>query len=77
MPTKTVSIREMRSALGHLETLVLESGELVITRRGKAIARVLPMEGRKPKPDHADLRRQMPRLTKPSEELISADRDER
>lgn len=77
METKTVSIREMRNALGHLETLVLESGELIITRRGKAIARVLPIEGRKPKPDHSDLRRQMPHLDKSSENLISAERDER
>ena len=38
MTSKTVSIREMRNALGNLETLVLESGELIVTKRGKAIA---------------------------------------
>lgn len=76
MPVRTVSVREMRNSLGHLETLVLESGELVITKRGKAIARVLPVAGRKPKPGHADLRKRMPRLNIPSEDLIAADRAE-
>ncbi|MDN5851081.1 MAG: type II toxin-antitoxin system prevent-host-death family antitoxin [Nitrococcus sp.] len=67
----------MRSRLGCLETLVMESGEILITRRGKPIARLLPIAGRRPKPDHADLRKTMPRLTTPSEVLINADRDER
>lgn len=74
---KTLSIREMRSVLGRLETLVLESGEVVITRRGKPIARLLPIVGQKPKPDHADLRKMMTRVQTASEELISAERDER
>jgi antitoxin (DNA-binding transcriptional repressor) of toxin-antitoxin stability system len=74
---KTLSIREMRNTLGRLETLVLESGEIVVTRRGKPVARILPMPGHKPKPDHADLRKKMSRLNKPSEDLISAERDER
>ena len=72
MTSKTVSIREMRNALGNLETLVLESGELIVTKRGKAIARVLPIKGRKNRPDHADLRGCMPRLNEPSEALIAA-----
>ena len=58
-------------------TLVLESGELIVTKRGKAIARVLPIKGRKNRPDHADLRGCMPRLNEPSEALIAAERDER
>lgn len=74
---KTLSIREMRSNLGNLETLVSESGEVVITRHGKSVARVLPITGRKPKPDHADLRARMPHLDTASEELIGAERDER
>lgn len=74
---KTLSIREMRSRLGCLETLVMKSGEIVVTRRGKPIARVLPITGHKPKPDHANLRKQMPWLATPSEVLINAERDER
>lgn len=74
---KTLSIREMRNTLGNLETQVLESGELVITRHGKPIARVLPITGHKPKPDHAELRNKMPRLETASEALVRAERDER
>jgi antitoxin (DNA-binding transcriptional repressor) of toxin-antitoxin stability system len=67
----------MRNTLGRLETLVCESGEIVVTRRGKPVARILPMPGHKSKPDHAELRQKMPRLNTPSEDLISAERDER
>ena len=42
---QTLNIRDMRNALGHLETLVNASGELIITRHGEAIARVLPIQG--------------------------------
>lgn len=74
---KTLSIREMREALPRLEKLVLRSGELVVTRRGKPVARVLPMREAKPKPSHADLRSRMQRLTAGSEALIARERDER
>lgn len=74
---RTLSIREMRNTLGNLDTLVLESGEIVITRRGKPIARLLPIAGHKPKPDHADLRSRMAKADIASEDLLSADRDER
>lgn len=74
---KTLSIREMRNTLGQLESLVLNSGELIITRHGTPIARVLPIEGRKPKPTHAALRQKMAPLAQPSEELIAAERDDR
>lgn len=74
---KTLSIREMRNSLGDLESLVCESGEIVITRYGKSVARVLPVRGSKPKPDHAALRSRMPRLDTPSEVMINAERNER
>ena len=74
---KTLSIRQMRSTLGNLDTLVAESGEIIITRRGKPVARVLPIAGSRPRPSHAELRKSMPRLKSTSEDLISAERDER
>lgn len=74
---KTLSIRDMRKNLGRLDRLVTDSGELLVTRRGRAIARILPVEGAKPKPDHADLRQQMRWLDTPSETLIAVERDER
>jgi antitoxin (DNA-binding transcriptional repressor) of toxin-antitoxin stability system len=74
---KEINVREMRASIGRLEELVDEAGELVISRHGKPIARVLPMPGRRARPDHADLRARMPRLSQPSEVLIRAERDER
>lgn len=74
---KTLSVRETRGKLAQLETLVEEAGEIIITRRGKAIARLLPVANRKIKPDHRALRERQPRLKTGSETLVSAERDER
>ena len=72
-----LSVREMRASIGRLDRLVDESGELIVTRHGEAIARILPVHPRKPRPNHADLRSRMPRLVIPSAALISSERDER
>ena len=73
---KSLSIREMRTALGRLGELVDQEGELVITRRGEAIARVIPFEPRRKIPSRAELRRSMPRFS-PSADRIREDRDDR
>ncbi len=72
-----LSIREMRSSLGRLDHLLEEAGELIVTRHGKAIARIFPIGQQKKRPSHADLRRCMPYLSTASETLIRRDRDER
>lgn len=74
---KELSVREMRASIGRLDELVDEAGELVVSRHGRPIARILPMPGRRPRPDHADLRSRMPRLTQISAALIRWDRDDR
>lgn len=74
---KELNIREMRANVGRLDELVATEGELVITRHGKAIARVLPMPQHRQWPDHAELRQRMSPLKTPSSELIRAERDER
>ncbi|MGH7812837.1 MAG: type II toxin-antitoxin system Phd/YefM family antitoxin [Candidatus Binataceae bacterium] len=74
---KTLSIREMRSALPHLDEIVAEEGELVVTRRGRPLARILPARPRRRIPSHAELRASMPLLKVPSEVLIREDRDSR
>jgi prevent-host-death family protein len=71
------SIREMRENLGSLDRLVQTEGELIVTRRGIPIARVLPVKGSHPKPSHAELRSAMPKLKTPSETLVRDDRDRR
>jgi len=73
---KTLSIREMREALGQLDQLVEHEGELIVTRRGRAIARVVPFKSQRVMPSHAEHRSRMPRLS-PSAELVREDRDAR
>jgi antitoxin (DNA-binding transcriptional repressor) of toxin-antitoxin stability system len=73
---KTLSIREMRGALGRLDQLIAQEGELIVTRRGKAIARVSPFKPQRSMPSHADHRSRLPRLS-PSAELVREDRDAR
>jgi prevent-host-death family protein len=72
---KTLSIREMRSALSHIEEIVAEEGEVVVTRRGRALARILPARPRRGGiPSRAELRASMPKMKVPSEVLIRQDR---
>lgn len=74
---KELNVREMRAAIGRLDEIVEEAGEVIVSRHGRPIARILPVRGRRPRPDHADLRACMPRLDTPSAELIRSERDER
>jgi prevent-host-death family protein len=74
---RELSIREMRAELGRLGELLEVEGELVITRHGRPVARVLPLGPRRRRPSHADLRSSMPQLAVGSEAAIRADRDER
>ena len=74
---KTLSIREMRSALTRVDQLLARQGELVITRRGRPVARVLPMPSGRAMPSNRDLRAKMSRMSVPSEVLIREDRDSR
>jgi len=74
---RSVSVREMRTALPRLEQLLEEEGEIVITRHGKPVARVLPTVSRGGIPSRAELRRKMRRVEVGSEVLIREDRDAR
>ncbi len=72
-----LSVREMRDSIGKLDRLVNEVGEIIVTRHGKAIARILPIKGSRQRPSHADLRQSLPKSNLSSATLIRADRDER
>jgi antitoxin (DNA-binding transcriptional repressor) of toxin-antitoxin stability system len=74
---RSVSVREMRTALPKLEQLLAEEGEIVITRNGKPVARVLPTVPEGGIPSRAELRARMQRLEVRSEVLIREDRDAR
>ena len=73
---KSLSIREVRKELAQLDDLVSREGEVVVTRRGQPIARLLPLRSKQRMPSHADLRMSMPRLKIGSEKHIRIERDE-
>jgi prevent-host-death family protein len=74
---KSLSIREIRKELAELDELVSREGEVVVTRRGQPIARLLPLRSKRRMPSHADLRAKMPRLKVGSERHVRNERDER
>ena len=74
---KQINIPKARRSLSHLERLLAAEGEVTIIRRGKAVARVIPMAQILAIPSHRDLREKMPRMRKGSERLIRKDRDAR
>lgn len=74
---RKLSIREVRRSLSDLDRLLAVEGEVTITRRGEAIARVIQVGGKRPIPSHRDLREGMRRMRKGSEKIIRHDRDAR
>ena len=75
---REATIRQVRELLPHLEEALQDAGEIVVTRRGQAIARLVPLQPQRVlRPSNADFRARMPRQTVPSEVLIRQDRDER
>lgn len=74
---KKVSVRELREISPKLESLLAKHGEIVVTRHGKDIARVVPARRPIDFAAHEALRRSMPYQEIPSEVLIREDRDSR
>ena len=74
---KKLSIREARQSLSHLDQILATEGEVMITRRGEPIARIIPISRKRSIPTHRNLRKSMPKMLKGSEHLIRKDRDER
>jgi prevent-host-death family protein len=74
---KKMTIREARQSLSHLDQILEVEGEVAITKRGREIARVVPLSRSLPMPSHRDLRRKMSTMAVGSEELVREDRDAR
>lgn len=74
---QTLSIREMRNQLGRLDKLLAREQEIIVTRHNTPLARVLPIKGKKKRPDHKRLRESLPYQDIASETLQRLDRDER
>ena len=73
---RRLSIREAREQLRVIDQLVAKEREIIVTRRGRPVARILPLSGPRRLPSRASLRAKMPCLT-PSEALVRSERDER
>ena len=74
---KKLTIREARQSLSHLDRLLAVEEEVMITRRGDPIAKVVQVGRKRPIPSHRDLRDGMQRMLKGSETVLRKDRDER
>lgn len=74
---QTLSIREVRSALGRLDEILSTTNEIIVTKHGEAIARIIPMKGKRLRPTHEELHALTKKLVVPSEKLIRDERDER
>lgn len=75
---KTLTIREAREGLSHPEQMFADDNEVLVVRRGEPVARILPIEPKRPVfRSLAAFRATMPFQETPSEVLIREDRDAR
>lgn len=70
-----MSIRELRASLTTIAEIVETEGDVVLTRHGRPLAKLVPLTPSRTAPSHADLRAGMPYLAISSEDLIRADRE--
>lgn len=71
---RTMSIRELRDSLSFIGEIADREGEVVLTRHGRPLARLVSLSPTRRAPSHADLRADMPYMAVPSEQLVRADR---
>jgi antitoxin (DNA-binding transcriptional repressor) of toxin-antitoxin stability system len=74
---KKLTIREIRQSLSHLDRLLAVEEEVMITRRGDPIAKIVQVGRKRPIPSHRNLRDGMPKMQKGSETVLRRERDER
>ena len=75
---KTITIREAREGLSHPEQLFAADDELIVTRRGEPVARILPIKPVKPKiRSMAAFRASQAPLNPPLSQTIAEDREDR
>ena len=75
---RQVTVRQMRELLPEIDADLRANGEIVLTRRGKPIARMMPMPLEKSEVLSTQaLRMRMVPLEIPSEVLLRQERDER
>ncbi len=72
---REMSVRELRESLSSIGDIVEREQEVVLTRHGRPVAKLIPVKGGRAVPSHADLRGAMPRMRRPSQDLIREDRE--
>jgi prevent-host-death family protein len=74
---RRAGIREARQDLTSLLEEVRKGREVVITERGRPVARLVPMRPRKPFPDLAAVRRRVRSIDPELSRAVLDDRDDR
>lgn len=75
---KTITIREAREGLSHPEQLFADNDEVIVTRRGEPVARILPISPAKPKfRSLAAFRASQVLLDPPLSQTVIEDREDR
>lgn len=74
---QTLNARALRSAIPHLENLLALEHELVITQRGKPIARIVQVAQPSALGQMAAIRALCPPMKARGEQLVRDDRDRR
>ena len=75
---KTITIREAREGLSHPDRMFAAADEVIVTRRGEPIARILPIATAKPKfRSLAAFRASQTPLSPPLSQTIAEDREDR
>ena len=74
---KTAGVREARQNLTALIDETKKGREVVITERGRPVARLVPPVGKSAFPDLAVFRRRSPRLATPLSQTLLEDREDR
>ena len=74
---KTITVREAREGLSHPELLFADNDDVIVTRRGEPVARILPIAKRPRLGTLKDFLNQQPMQAVPSEVLLNEDRKDR
>ena len=74
---RSAGIREARQDFTSLLEDVRKGREVVITERGRPVARLVPVKPRKPFPNLAASRRRSRRIEPPLSQAVIEDRDDR
>lgn len=74
---KILTIREAREGLSHPEQMFADGDEVVVVRRGEAVARILPVRSRRSLRSLAGFLASQPMQPVSSETLLAEEREDR